>query len=239
MKSTVLITTAIAPPAGMPYLKITNVATRQLTTKAGIFFWAAQGIQRIVVADATGKTALNEEDVASLRQMNVEVEQVSYLQEDAVITRKGKGYGEGKLIEFALRNSVFLREADHFFKCTGKVYCRNFRSIVQLIEKNNIEQLFWRWMEPEPYFKNWADVRFFYSTKEFCEQRLIPAYLQSDDHVQAVESLCFNMLEKALGAALVIRPLLSGFCGGTGEQYFDSSLGALDTYYPCWITVKK
>jgi len=237
--STVLITTAIAPPAGMPYLKITNVATRHLTTKAAIFFWAAQGVGRIVVADATGRAPLNEEEMEMLKAMDVEIEQITYLQNEALIKSKGKGFGEGELIKFALANSVFLKSAEAFFKCTGKVYCRNFKAISQLINSNNIQNMFWRWLEPGDFLRTWADVRFFYSTKEFCETHLIPAYLRSDDNKEATELGIFSMLQQTLPAATALRPLLSGFCGGSGEQYFDASLGILDTNHPCWGSVKQ
>jgi hypothetical protein len=236
MKSTVLITTAIAPPVGMPYLKITNVATRHLTTKAAIYFWAAQGVEKIVVADATGKTPLNGEELEMLEKMDVQVEQLAYFQNDALIKSKGKGYGEGELIKFALANSNFLQGAEGFFKCTGKVYCRNFKAIFQLIEGNHIQHMFWRWLEPGDFLRTWADVRFFYSTKEFCEKHLIPAYLSSDDNAEATEFSVFSMLQQVLPAATALRPLLSGFCGGSGEQYFDASLGILDTTHPCWAS---
>ena len=109
MHSTVLITTANEPPNNVPYLKMTNIATRYLTAKASVFFWAACGVERIVIADATGTSLLNQEDVQRLSQMGVMVEQISYFQNEDLIKAKGKGYGEGELIKFALENSTFLK----------------------------------------------------------------------------------------------------------------------------------
>lgn len=42
---TVLITSAIAPPAAMPALKMADSGMRMITTKAGIFFWVGQGLR--------------------------------------------------------------------------------------------------------------------------------------------------------------------------------------------------
>ena len=39
MNSIVLITTAMEPPKEMPFLEMTNTATRQLTAKAAVFFY--------------------------------------------------------------------------------------------------------------------------------------------------------------------------------------------------------
>lgn len=238
MGTTVLITTANSPPKDVPYLKMTNAAMRYITAKASVFFWAAQGIEKIVIADATGGCLLDSEETSLLKQMGVDVEQISYHQNEDLIKSKGKGYGEGLLIQFALENSTFLRSENNFFKCTGKVYCRNFESVLQMIKKNNIQNIFWRHLGEGDSLQPWADMRFFYTTKKFCEENLIPAYLQSDDHKAAAEYFCFKVLNEKLPKAKTLRPMLSGFAGATGKQYFDLSLGILDINYPCWISTQ-
>jgi len=79
--------------------------------------------------------------------------------------------------------------------------------------------------------------RFFYCTREFAAGHLIPAYLKSDDAKAATENHCFNLLQEKMPPGKSLRPLLTGFAGGTGEQCFDLSLGALDHNYPCWAEV--
>jgi hypothetical protein len=236
MSTTVLITTANKPPKDVPFLQMTNVAMRYITAKASVFFWAAHRIEKIVIADATGGSLLDDEEILLLKQMGVDVEQISYCQNEDVIKLKGKGYGEGELIKFALENSIFLRGENNFFKCTGKVYCRNFETILQMIKRKNIQNIFWRHLGEGDSFQKWADMRFFYTTKKFCEENIIPAYLKSDDHIAAAEYFCFNVLNEKLPTAKALRPMLSGFAGGTGKQYFDLSLGILDINYPCWIS---
>ena len=54
-----------------------------------------------------------------------------------VLTR-GKAFAEGQLIKFALDHSELLTKSGHFFKCTGKMFCRNFASICDLIATHNI-----------------------------------------------------------------------------------------------------
>lgn len=171
MSSVVLITTANAPPEEVPFLNMTDFATRYITAKAAVFFWAAQGIKQIVIADATGGHLLDEEEILLLKKMGVEVEQISYLQNEDSVKSKGKGYGEGQLLKFALSNSAILSRANNFFKCTGKVYCRNFDAIETLIQENNIDNIFWRHLDDGDPSKPWADMRFFYTTKNFFEEK--------------------------------------------------------------------
>jgi hypothetical protein len=118
VSSTVLITTANKPPNDVPYLEMTNLAMRHVTAKAAVFFWAAHGVEKIIIADATGSTLLNEEEVVLLKQIGVGLEQISYCQNEDLIKLRGKGYGEGELINFALKNSTFLKSEESFFKCT-------------------------------------------------------------------------------------------------------------------------
>jgi hypothetical protein len=229
----VLITTASNPPEGVYALRMTNVATRKITAKAAVFFWAALGVQKIVIADATGQTLLDESDVLLLNQMGLEVEQVHYLQDNERVIEKGKGYGEGALIKFALEHSKLLQTVDHFFKSTGKVYCRNFFEIKSLIQKNKIQTIFWR----DVHNPSLVDTRFFYATKKFTSEYLLPAYEQVDDKSNHFSEHCaMKMVRENLKQGASIRPRLSGFSGTFNKPYFDSSLGLLDQKFPCWVS---
>jgi len=232
----VLITTANNPPVGIPFLKMTNVAMRIITAKASVFFWAAHGAKKIVIADATGGVLLSNEDILLLSQIGVEVEQISYHQNHDLVKLKGKGFGEGELLSFALENSKMLKNESNFFKCTGKIFCRNFDKILQLIESNSINNLYWRHLGEGDGLQQWVDLRFFYTEMNFCKEVLIPAYMLADDHKAAAEYFAYISLTKNLLSAKSLRPHLSGFAGGTGKPYFDSSLGFLDFNFPCFVS---
>jgi len=174
--------------------------------------------------------------VSLLKQINVDVEQISYYQDEQQLRLKGKGYGEGELLRFALENSITLETEDSFFKCTGKVHCRNFESIINMINHNKLQSIFWRHLGDGGSLQQWADIRFFFTTKEFCKESLIPAYQKANDTEAAAEYFVFHLLNEKLIAGKAPRPLLSGFEGGTGKQYFDCSLGVLDENCPCWVS---
>jgi hypothetical protein len=233
MTSTVLITTATNPPDGMPYLRMTNVATRIVTAKAAVFVWAAQGIQKIVIADGTDSTLLSSEDISMLERMGVALEQIHYAQDSELVKQRGKGFAEGELIRFALNGSQFLKQETHFFKCTGKLFCRNFPDIRGMIQTNHLTHIFWKLLSFET--RTLVDTRLFYSSIDFVANSLLPAYQKTDDRQACVEEHCHAVLQARLKPAQAIRPLISGFSGTTGEQCMDQPLGVLDTHFPCWV----
>jgi hypothetical protein len=230
LDSVILITTAAKPPEGVFVLEMTNISKRIISTKAAVFFWSALGVKKIVIADATGHTLLDNSEVLMLNQMEVEIEQIHYLQDNDLVIKKGKGYGEGHLINFALQNSSYLSKVDNFFKCTGKVYCRNFLEIHNIVKHNNIQNIFWR-----DVFDNSIDTRFFYTSKDFFHNFLFPVFNNIDDrNNKTAENLVFKMAYEHLKQGTTVRPMLSGFSGSLNRPYFDSSLGFLDSNLPCW-----
>ncbi len=233
---TVLITTANNPPGGLPFLKMTDPVLRVIAAKAALYFWVAQGIQQIVLADATGTNLLTEYEWEEIDKTETRIEQINYAQASESVIKYGKGYGEGKLIEYAVDHSELLGKVECFFKCTGKVYVRNFPEIAAAIRKHNMSSLFWKHIGDDgTAMKPWADCRFYYTSKGFARKHLIPAYLASDDSVTVCENQIYEALNRNMEIGRSIRPFIAGYAGGTGEAYFDSSMGFLDGNYPCWI----
>lgn len=235
MISPVLLTTAINPPDNFPFLRMTDASSRLIATKASVFFWALQGAAQIVIADATGADVLNADDVTNLSRMNVQVEQIKYQQDTGEIIARGKGFAEGRLLRFAVNNSILIQSSEAFFKCTGKVYCRNFKSIVALIEKNKISSIFWK---ADNFQDELVETRFYYCNKALFVDKILPAYERSNDHqgpTGYAEACCYKAVHATLRPVRAVRPLLSGYSGSTSEQYQELSFGDFDNAFPCWI----
>jgi hypothetical protein len=236
IEATVLITSAIRPPGKMPYLEMKDAASRLIATKMSIFFWATQGVRNLVIADATDTQVLGEEEMTLLRQMGVNVEQIQFMQDEAKVSLLGKGYAEGKLIEFAFENYRLLAQEEHFFKCTGKIFCRNFQNISALIKHHNLHSLFWLDWDTGRFIKDFFDARFFYTSSAFFKKHLAAGYaLSNDTEKKYVENICVGLLDKCCSRGQATRPLLSGFSGGTGKQVGEMSLGDLEQNFPCWF----
>ena len=224
----------------MPYVKMTRVAERIMTAKAAVYFWAAQKIKKIVIADATDSILLKSNELSVFTDMGIAVEQLCYQQNEQLIKQKGKGYGEGELISVALKNSVLLREHESFFKCTGKYCCQNFSDIAEMIKQHNFSNIFWRYYRSDLCFGPWTDTRFFYTTKDFAVHYLIPAYLKTDEQNGIMCELpVYNVLNDTMASAIMLKPKLHGFAGASGELQVDASLGVLDVHYPCWMSYQE
>lgn len=236
MSSTVLITTALRPPRDLVNLKLQDPAARSVATKAAIYFWAAQGIGSIVIADATDAVVLEPAEVAVLAATGVEVEQIRYAQDEARVRERGKGYAEGLLLAHALGNSRLLAGQEHFFKCTGKVYCRNLAKLRALIDRNAMTGLFWgmHWLDGN-VGRHLVDTRFFYTSQTFLRVLLAAGYAEANDNVgKIVEGTVVGAVDAHFRKGFAPRALLSGFAGGTGRMYAEASLGELDAAFPCW-----
>lgn len=234
IETPVLVTTALAPPAGIPNLAMTDSARRTLSTRSALYFLAMQGVSNIVVADATNQTPVPAEEARLFADMGVHLEQIAYAQDAAEVVRRGKGYGEGALIRHALDQSRLLAAHESFFKLSSKVVCRNLAQIGAMAAASGARSLFWRWADPGALFRPAVDARFYLTSKAFAAQVLVPSYLASDDGVKAAEGYMYDNVTRNLKAATALRPRLSGFCGGADALYFDEDLGFLDDSFPCW-----
>jgi hypothetical protein len=232
---TVLITTANNPPAGVPMLTMRDPVMRVIAAKAALYFWVAQGIEQIVLADATGTNLLSQDEWEQLDKSETRIEQLNYKQADESVFKQGKGYGEGKLIEYALDHSELLAQVECFFKCTGKLYVRNFPEIADAVITHKMKGLFWRHLGDGTSEQSWADCRFYYTSKTFAKSHLLPGYFAADDYSAACEWHFYQALNRHMEVSRGLRPFVTGYAGGTGEPYFDLSLGSLDRNFPCWI----
>jgi len=232
---TLLITTANNPPAGLPFLSMTNTISRRIAAKAALYFWASYGVANIVLADATGSDLLSDTEVDELQTLGARIEQIHYQQDSVMISKRGKGYAEGKLVEFAVQNSRLIAQSGSFFKITGKTYVRNFVDLYKLINECKVSTMVWKYTEDGDFAKPWADCRFYYTNKEFALENLVPAYLEADDTFAACEYFIFLYLEQNLSKGKAPRPLVTGFSGNTDSLYPDIHLGYLDLNFPCWF----
>lgn len=232
---TVLITSAINPPPGVIYLKMSDFSSRYLSTKASIYFWGLSGIKRVVVVDATAQEVLTSSDIDHLNNIGVEIEQLNFSQNISLVQSHGKGFAEGCIIEYALKNSIFLNQVESFFKCTGKIYCRNFDVILKNIVSNNAKIAFWRNIQKSFYQNPWADTQFFFTSRDFCENKLLPVYFKATDQAGPIEADICKLLNQTVPQRISQRPLLVGFSGHTGSEIGEPSFGQLDTHSPCWI----
>lgn len=208
---------------------------RLIATKCAIFYWVAQGARKIVVVDGTNSPALDARDLDLIESTGTIIESLAFAQEDDEIRLYGKAFGEGRIIRFALERSQILKENDFFYKCTGKCFCRNFLDIAGVIERNNIQALFWRLFDRNFHGDDLTlvDTRFFYTSTQIARQIILPAYDESRN--VSIERVLALVLNKTFARTYLQKSLITGFAGGVGGQYDEFNLGYLDQQFPAWV----
>ena len=136
-----------------------------------------------------------------------------------------------------MEHSQLLRQSEYFFKCTGKMFCRNFAAIADLIARNNIGNMFWRLFENALVDRNLVDARFFYTSCGDFQRLILPAYDQASETRILEYQLSVGL--ESLSRGTSFRPQLSGFSGALGVQCQESYLGELEVAYPCWYSVRQ
>lgn len=231
--TTLLVTSAIAPPDGMPFLEFTDPARRLLATRAALYRWADCGlVERIVICDATGVTPLKRDDIELFAAAGVTVEQLAFQQDQKLVRSRGKGFAEGTIITHALDHARLLQGDVHFFKITGKLFCVNFADIA--ITAGPTDCLFWS-LQMAGAARPFIDTRFFYCSRDYWFDHLEESYRLADDRFSApVEKTVYPIITDSCTAAYTNRARLSGRVGGDGNMTDESRAdddGASEAWY--------
>src|SRR6267143_669388 len=70
---------------------------------------------RLVICDGSG---YDFSEIVKKRFPERRIECLFFENNKQLVERHGKGFGEGEIIKYALRHSLFIKEADWFAKCT-------------------------------------------------------------------------------------------------------------------------
>ncbi|MGI4848037.1 MAG: hypothetical protein ACRYGK_07875 [Janthinobacterium lividum] len=231
--TTLLVTSAIAPPQGMPFLTLTDPGRRLLATRAALYRWADCGlVERIVICDATGVAPLKRDDLELFAAAGVAVEQIVFEQDARLVATRGKGFGEGTVINHALDHSELLDIDERFFKITGKLFCVNFADIV--ITAKPTDCLFWN-LHYQGAVRELIDTRFFHCSRDYWYDQLAEAYRLADDrYSEPVEKAVYPIISGNCKSAYTNRALLSGRVGGDGGMADESRLAADDMACEAW-----
>jgi hypothetical protein len=123
------------------------------------------------------------------------------------------GRAEAETIQYVLEKSGF--SFDSFFKCTGRLFVKNFDELFREMEGKQDVPLFLRpW-----YADGWADTRFFRITAEAFKQRIEPRITEltgQKRHGHVIESLFHEYLDRAVSFS---EPCFIGHDGHQNRLY--------------------
>lgn len=212
---TLLITSAAQPSA--PYTALSDTKMRVVYTLDSIRVWRdAFPELKIVLCDGSGYDFNSDiERVIHSKLTNFEV--LSFRNSVEMVSRRGKGYGEGEIVNFALKNSSFLRNSSHFAKCTGKLWVENFSEcLAQYNGALSIEK-FYRGRYSFQYTE--CDTRFYIVDKELYERTFASCgELVNDPEGYYLETAFSDAIKgnKISYSDFKCKPLIFGFSGTSG-----------------------
>lgn len=237
---TLLVTSAINPALKSSEIGLVNPLDRLFQLCCSTICWlGTDAIKNIVICDNT----LPDYDFLPLRRLaeklgkNMEILTFSGNREE--VKKKGKGFGEGEIIGYALENSQLIDNSSSFYKITGRIFVDNFEAIHRA--HLNCERVF---DNPISNLRRFAKriavnlsansrhgrgmVRtvFYKCDLAFFKEKLLARNEQVNDSGRFyLEHSYFLPLIKGGFSTFTISPMLVGFSGGSGELYqgFDYS----------------
>ena len=130
---TLIITSTVYVNSGLTVVMDAGLREQQYTDSI-LFYIGSAAIKKIVVCDNSGFDYSKVERLsAGAKQHGKEIEFLSFQGDKDKIKQQGKGYGEGEIMAYTLKNSRLLGEGSDFFKVTGRVIVLNIDRIASKV----------------------------------------------------------------------------------------------------------
>jgi hypothetical protein len=221
-KLPILLTSAIRVAASLT--KLSDASARMAATIRAIACWMDMCRDtEFVFCDGSGFDA-NRDFKASRSIDTSRIEVITFENDRSQVQEKGKGFGEGQIIKYALENSSILKSAKSFAKCTGKLWVDNYMSCRRAYNGTAGFSYF-------GFLSIVAvDTRFFIVQKDFFTATLLESYVNCDDpRGKYLENVYFDSLSKIDRKTwmLSVYPQIQGLSGTSGKAYEQSRLKQL------------
>lgn len=123
----ILITSCAKASANYTALKDQNIRI-ELTIHAINEWLKINSSLKIVVCDGSG---INFSARLQKEFPLAQIEFIHFKNNYKLVKVYGKGYGEGQIVEYALKKSKYLRDSSFFAKCTAKLVVKNFMEVME------------------------------------------------------------------------------------------------------------
>ena len=168
-----VLTSAVRPSAGFTALQDPSV--RLEATIFSVKRWIDLGARKIVVCD--GSDFMMDDYVDTIRRDNphVRIECLAFRNDEKTVSDKGKGFGEGQIVAHALSQSVMLRDAKFFSKCTAKIWVENISQVNFGHDLSFAADFVGVWRPAM------LDTRFYITSVDFYKRWLVNVHKEVDD----------------------------------------------------------
>ena len=225
-----IITSCINPPE-QAYLKLTDGKIRYAQTIESLrFYMLSKMFRKIVLCDGSGY-AFEEVDIVCLaKSNNVELELLTFQQDFNMVKKKGKGYGEGQIMEYIVRHSVLFPTCSFFLKITGRLKVLN---IIDLVSKLSSSKNYFNIFQSR--YIGCVDTRIYGMSTTLYKTNFINAYKNVNDTERRSYEFCFTDVLKSNCvdySCFPVVPQILGFSGTGNVPYRLDSI----YYLECLLT---
>ena len=138
--------------------------------------------------------------------------------------RKGKGYGEALILEYAMAKSEFITDDELIFKLTGRLQLININRLIHYMDKLSPSKNFVCVVPPQNYS---VDSRCFVCNKYYLENIFLKDKFHIDDSVgYYFEHLLFDSLRQNKGKIRIHKiPFFlywRGISGSLGDRLIEA-----------------
>lgn len=215
----VILLTATIDPRGMGLTKLTNPVTRENQYLDALEFYLNETKLKIVFCENTGTNIYNKINSA---EKDSRLEYLTF-QGNNYDKSKGKGYGEAKIISYALKNSKFLEDCIYIIKITGRIKVLNINDYIGTTEINEVNSSKDIWVD---FFSEWYIIS---SVCFIIPKNILKYMIQKYENKVHDIAFCFEemLYQSLLGYNdIVIHPSrfkLKGICAGSNQEYMNIS----------------
>ena len=134
-----LLTACVCPDPGVYSLQLTNPSLRLDQYKRAVrFYLDIDCIAKIVFCDNSNYIGNYDDLIAYANQKGKTLEVLCFSGDFETAVRKGKGFGEGEISNYALHNSKLMHNDDYFIKVTGRHIIDNISQIIRNINMKDV-----------------------------------------------------------------------------------------------------
>jgi len=215
----IIVSSTISPISNMMNLSLRNREEREKQYYDAIkkLLYCNQ-ISKIVVCDNSNSHVPKEELLKEASANNKQIEFLAFEGNHAEVEQRGKGYGEGEIIDYALKNSSLIAGESWFIKITGRLYVKNMDSVLKRMnQKTNYLQTMY--MNTR---RKVMDTRFYACTIESYDKYFRNLYKEVDDANKLYIEKLFA--QKIMNSDIHYRnmpvyPKIGGQSGSSGVEY--------------------
>ncbi len=216
----ILIITGTIAPKKQDKLTVSDTDERLKQYVDSIEFYIVSGaFKKIIFCDNSNYLCEETDKTLANKAMSngVELEIFHFDGDSEKVLHKGKGYGEGEIMEYIFTQSTLLQGETRFFKVTGRLMVHNIKELVKKIGDRDIYINI-----PNRNEKSMYDTRLYAIKTDIYKKCFLKAYESVDDdngyyleHVFA-DGIKNNLLKSRNFAKY---PRITGVSGTFGSRY--------------------